>query len=346
MMYPKLKYFYFLSLAVAGMTISSCNSETPDPDDSIIGNVVNFDVYDITRAGETPAIDRFAVFGDRKFRDSDINPNTILFDGTVVEYKAGKWTYQGIQYWYPKHEHSFVAIHPVSILDNGLTRVYDSSKLSLTYGIPTSDGKTIADPADVTDILIATHRRVYDEEDVNTTTTFRFDHIMSKVNLYAALDDNIMSENEYIEFRSIEFSGIKTKCTFNIEPAPRQSNTQTDDRLIEVNGHEADGKLAINFERPVRVSNNHNYVSLFSTDRAVLMLPQAFADNSDAKITLTYTINSNPEVKQGTILLRNLKWEWGKNCSYQFIITRTGIKVESTTISDWDVTTVGNIDAH
>lgn len=346
MMYPKLKYIYFLSLAVAGMTLTSCNTETPDPDESIIGKVVDFDIYDVTRAAETPAIDRFAVFGDRKFRDTDINPNTILFDGTTVEYKAEKWTYQGIQYWYPKHEHSFVAIHPVSVLNNGLTPVYESSKLSLTYSIPTSDGNTIANATDVTDILIATHRRVFDEKDVNTTTTFKFDHIMSKVNLYAALDDNVMSENEYIEFRSIEFSGFKTRCRFNIVPAPILSNAQTDDRIIEIDGHEADGKLTINLERPVRVSNDHNYVSLFNTDASVLMLPQTFADDSDAKITLTYTINSNLEVKQGTIQLKNLKWEWGKNCSYQFIINRTGIQVESTTISDWDVTSVGNIDAH
>ncbi|MDE6338500.1 MAG: fimbrillin family protein [Muribaculaceae bacterium] len=343
-MYPKLKYLYFLPVFAACLA-SSCSSDTPDNVEVKKGSEMSFAVSNLTRASETTSFNKFVLFGDMKFPvDNNTDPSTI-FNKTEVEYKNNIWSYEGRQYWFPKHEHSFVAVAPASVLETENNLQYLNSQLSFTYIIPTTDGMP-SENSNVADILVATHRRLYNENDKNSTTTFHFSHIMSKINLAPQFDDNMMSDKDYLEFRKLELSGIKAKATFTILPASRQSNSQTDDRVIEITDHETARDLAIEFTDPVKVANDSKSVNLFKDNDAIIMLPQDFASDSDAKIVLSYTISSDPTIKQVSLPLVNKNWESGKSYTYRFTINRTGAHFDTTTITDWDTLNVGDFDAH
>ncbi|MDE5808489.1 MAG: fimbrillin family protein [Muribaculaceae bacterium] len=343
-MYAKLTYLLTF-LACATCLLSSCSSDTPDVPAAGKGSEVSFDVSDITRASVTTSFNQFAVYGDRKSSESPESDQTVIFNKTEVNYKDGGWSYEGVQYWIPKNEHSFVAISPVSALETSGNPQYSNSRLSFTYIIPTTENKVSAH-SDVADILAATHRRLHNDGDTNTTTTFRFAHVMSLINLAPALDDNVMNPDEYIQIHKMELSGFKTKADFSIVPAQRQSASPTDDRVIEITGQERDGTLTIDFATPVKVANDRKNVSLFDANNAIIMLPQNFSADSEAKIIIHYTANNDESMKQGTLPLKNQKWESGKSYTYRFTISRTGLRPDETTISNWDVLNVGNIDAH
>lgn len=327
----------------AGWLLSSCTSDVLDGENITRGSEVQFAVSELSRATITTSIDEFAVYGDKKSLVDNNTAPMVLFDKTKVERKNNSWRYDGIQYWYPKHEHSFVAIHPLSVLESGNNPQYVASKLSFTYAIPNK----VSDRNAIPDILAATHCRVYELDDPNNTTTFQFSHIMSLINLAPMLSDDSMGEDSYMEFHQVVLSGLKAQATFNITPAPRQTNLQTGDRVVEVTGQNGESELTINIDTPKRIYNNKKDVTLFDDDDAIIMLPQTFDAASKAQILLTYSINGNAEKKQVTIpLAESGSWESGKSYSYRFTISRTGVKVEATTITNWDVLNVGNINAH
>lgn len=344
-MYAKLTYILSLA-ACAACLLSSCSSDSPDVPGGGKSSEVSFDVSDLTRASVTTSFTQFAVYGDLKPSESiDVDQKTI-FNKTEVNYKDGIWGYEGVQYWIPEHEHSFVAVSPVSALETAGIPQYSNSRLSFTYIIPTAADNRVASHGDVKDIIVATHRRLHHDGDINTTATFRFGHIMALVNLAPSLNDNVMSTEEYIRIHKIELSGFKTKATFSILPASRQSASPTDDRVIDITAQEREGTLAIEFNEPVKVSNDRENVSLLDANDAIIMLPQAFASDSDAKIIISYTVNDDDSMKQGTLPLMSQKWDSGKSYTYRFTISRTGLHAEETTITDWEVLNVGNIDAH
>lgn len=327
----------------AGWLLPSCTSDVLDGENITRGSEVQFAVSELSRATITTSIDEFAVYGDKKSLVDNNTAPMVLFDKTKVERKNNSWRYDGIQYWYPKHEHSFVAIHPLSVLESGNNPQYVASKLSFTYAIPNK----VSDRNAIPDILAATHCRVYELDDPNNTTTFQFSHIMSLINLAPMLSDDSMGEDSYMEFHQVVLSGLKAQATFNITPAPRQTNLQTGDRVVEVTGQNGESELTINIDTPKRIYNNKKDVTLFDDDDAIIMLPQTFDAASKAQILLTYSINGNAEKKQVTIpLAESGSWESGKSYSYRFTISRTGVKVEATTITNWDVLNVGNINAH
>lgn len=344
-MYAKLTYILICIACLA----SACNSDTPDDVVLAKGAELSFDVSNLSRASVTTSFNQFAVYGDINHPADDVRPPVVLFDKTEVNYKDGGWSYEGTQYWVPKYEHSFVAISPLSVLETGNPQ-YLNSKLSFTYTIPTTDG-TLSKNSDVSDIIAATHRRLYEMDDDEFVTTarskvtFKFSHILSLINFAPSLDDNIMKNDEFILFRKMELSGFKTKADFSILPATRQSNSQTDDMVVNINGHEATGNLTLEFPEPVKVLNNRQSVSLLDSNDAVIMIPQAFDADSDANIILSYTINDDPEVKQLILPLNNQKWDSGKSYTYKFAISRNGAYFNTTTITDWDVVDAGNINA-
>lgn len=340
----KLTYLFFLSFAAC--LVSSCSSDAPENVEGSKGSEITFAVAELSRASVTTSFNKFALYGDMKFPVDATGVPSGVFNKTEVEYKDGSWYYDGIQYWYPRHEHSFIAISPVSALETSGTPQYLNSQLSFTYIIPTTSGNEVANYSDVADIMAATHRRLQDKDVTNTTVTFRFSHIMSLINISPALDDNLMAPDEYMKIHRLELSGFKTKAMFNILPASRQSNNQTDDRVIDIAGHDMAGKLTIDFTEPIKVTNDRKNVSLFDNDDAIIMLPQTFGADSDARIIVYYTINDESTEKQLLLSLKGKTWESGKSYNYRFILNRRGLISETTAITDWDEMNVGNIDAH
>lgn len=338
----KLTYLIFLTFAAS--LVSSCSPDTPDNVEVSDGSEMKFAVAELSRASVTTSFNQFALYGDMKFPVEDATTPTGLFLKTQVDFAGGEWTYDGPRYWFQGHEHTFVAISPVSALETSGTPQYLNSRLSFTYTIPTESGNIVARHKDVADIIVATHRRMHDPD--NSTVVFRFGHIMSLINVSPAFDDNIMAEEAYIEIHEMELSGFKTKANFSILPAPRQSENPTDDRVIDLSGHEADGRLTVNFPEPVEIANNSENVNLFDGLDAIIMLPQEFPTDSDAKITLSYTIYGDPTMRHLTLPLKGKTWETGKSYNYTFTLNRRGLVSESTTITEWDEMNVGNIDAH
>ncbi|MDE7414685.1 MAG: fimbrillin family protein [Muribaculaceae bacterium] len=343
----KLTYLQLLScMACVACTLSSCSADTPEQTETGKGYEMSFDVSGLSRGSVTTSFNEFAVYGDSKSMEDLNSDHKILFNKTVVKYKDGSWSYDGTQYWLPGNEHSFIAISPVSAVENANTLQYLNSQLSFTYNIPTVENNRVIKHDDIADIVVSTHRRLYNDGDTNARTTFNFGHVMSLINIAPAFDDNIMNKEEYISIVRLELSGFKTKASFNITPAPRQSNTQTDDRIIEVTGQEKDGTLTVEFDDPVKVANDRKNVNLFDNNDALIMLPQAFASDSDARIVLSYRINDEASLKQITLPLTRKQWDSGKSYTYKFTFNRIGMLSESTSITEWDVSDVGNIDAH
>lgn len=65
-------------------------------------------------AADNLKLSPFSVFADRKF--SAIEEPMIIMSKLPVTYNqtAALWEYEGAtQYWFPRHEHSFVAVYPV-----------------------------------------------------------------------------------------------------------------------------------------------------------------------------------------------------------------------------------------
>lgn len=352
----KLTYIYMLALVAS--VAYSCSSDVSRELGLGRKAEVVFDVSGASRASRasvTTSSDintlgsKFMVFGDllvpeKENGEPDNREPIVVLEKTVVEYKTDGWSYDEARYWFPNCEHSFVAVHPSSIFES-IEPAYSGSGVSFTYELPLGEGNTV-NKEDITDVISATHRRLYLEDDVENTVSFAFGHLLSLVNLSAAFDDNIMATTDYIEFHKLELSGFITQATFSIHPSSLQVNNQTDDREIDVTGHAGNGNLTFEFSEPVKVENNRAYVKLFADNDAILMLPQTFAADSDAKFILSYTVSNKPsEMKQVTLSLKDVAWTTGNAYSYKFTINRTGILMNNTEITNWDTLDIVNFDA-
>lgn len=329
----KIEYI-LLTLLACVLCLTSCSSD-PEPQASNLGEL-KFDLQNISRASITNndnfKLQSFRVFGDMKPVGSTSSSSIVVFNGDEVKYNssANSWEYSNIQYWFPKHEYSFVAVHPATVLSEAAAPQYAGSRLSFTYTLP-SDNKN------ATDILIATHRRECGEYEHKTTepVRFKFSHILSLLSIVLSLNDNLMGEDKFL-LHKLELAGFNNKATFNIAPASLQANSQTDDCVVEVTNQTDENKLTFEFDTPVIVTNNGEAVSFFNGDDALIMLPQTFAADSNAQLILTYTISGDTTERQATLPLRNMTWESGKSYVYKIklAIDKQELKME-TSITDW-----------
>lgn len=330
-----LKKILIYLVFIAAWLPVSCTSKADDDVNPGNGTEMVFDATCGTRSSITTDIDKFAVYGDMIPLNENIVSYSIIFNKTLVSYISGSWRYEGIQYWYPGHEYSFVALNPVHALDLDENRAYTGSGLSFSYRIPTSvSNKSLANNNGA-DILVATHRRSYGLNDTPTAVSLKFKHVMSLINLAPAYYDNTKEDDDYIKIHKVELSGIKGKSLFEIMPAARGSNRQTDEMIISVTGQE-DANISIELDIPLMLKNKSENISLFGNNDALIMLPQVFSANSEAQITLTYTINDDTSEKQVNIALNDLKWESGKSYFYKFTIERTGVELNTCEIKPWN----------
>lgn len=355
---PAKPAYLFLALTVALVMTGCASGEAPDVLPDAPAAEMRFEARGISRASVTTDLTAapFVVYGDKKYQSAS---STIkMMEHMPVTYSAseGKWLHEDTYHWYPSHEHTFVAIHPAgAVTTSDPSHLYSASQLTFSYTLPSSR-------ADMADILVATHRRFYEDErklvevddagngiykNETSPVSFNFRHVMSLINVAARFSDD-MAPGAYIQFLKLELSGFATKATFSVVPASRQSNSQTDDNVVEVSAQEgvAVAPLTIGFPSPARITSRGDYVNLFADNDAIIMLPQTFADDSDARFILSYTINDDPEVKQISLPLMGKTWESGKSYVYRFTLDRTGLHLDTTTITGWDVTDLGNTDLY
>ncbi|MDE5967497.1 MAG: fimbrillin family protein, partial [Muribaculaceae bacterium] len=251
-----------------------------------------------------------------------------------VEYNGGLWKYSGTRYWYPGHEHSFVAVHPAEAVKNSVGLSYADSKLSFVYSLPmAADGVTI-DKAAAFDLLAATHRRLYNDG-VTTAVTLRFSHLMSLLNLAPAFVDNLMGNDDYILIHRLELSGVNTSARFDILPAQRLSNPQTDDKVVDITPS-GESNSVIVLPTPVKINNHQGNVSLFADNDAIIIIPQSFAAGSDASIIFHFSINEETTMRQVALPLSNLNWDSGKSYLYKVTFERSGLVLDKCEINSWN----------
>ena len=338
---------------------SSCTSE-PDVPDYAAKEKMTFDVGLETRASVITSSNRtqqsFKIFGDLNTSKVYINGEYFeglrkIFDGAKVEYKSSAWNYGTAQYWLLGQEYSFVAIMPYAI-PGASDMTYSDSKVSFAYTLPSNLDNAV-------DLLAAADRRKYVLNSSGTSTskvTFTFNHLLSQINIWAALDEDLMYEDddeyrksdsdykdEFIEFHRVDIYGPKTSATFTIAPGTTLKDNQTSEsiRTQSLINNDAGSKL-IKTISAKKITNNKKFVSFFSDTDALLMLPQTFDDDSEAKMVLTYTVNGNTErERQITLPLKDITWEAGKLYTYKFTVSKayTGqIKKGSLEIDINDIT--------
>lgn len=327
-----------------GIVLVSCAST--EESDTIASCEVSFDVRSITRASLTTSSNitakPFAVYGDMIHQDLVANntKRSVVFNGAQVRHNGTNWEYAvgETQYWFPDHEHSFVALHPGTSFDGLDALKYENSKLSFTYTLPEN-------PDDATDILMATHRRQYTsrEKEPSGTVSFRFAHMTSLVNLAITMNDETHTKkpDEYIEITNIKILGFKNKTTYSIAPASVTSGSQTDDRTDElVNDESSVADYVIDLSNnPLKIYYNKTAVKLFG-DNGLIMLPQS----SPGYISMEITYK---DIYEGTILELSAKlspdWKMGKSYLYSSTITvdKVGVKWDTSKmaeISNWTTT--------
>lgn len=318
------KLIYIFILSIAACLVTSCTDDAPGIVDAGNDYELTFDVADRSRASVTGMLNfqgsEFAIYGDMKFKDN--NPQ-IIFNKTIVSYKNGQWGYDDTQYWYPKHEHSFIALHPVDITGLSDTR-YSDSRLTFTYTLP--DNFQSAQ-----DLLVATHRRMFEDGTQSSSATLRFWHILSRVNF------NVKDEGaaDNVKVTKIVLEGINKKGTFSIIPAPVSSGgKQTDDYTFSWTDISNKGNLTANIS--VEIPENE-VRPLFPDNNALLMIPQP--DNQDVIMHISYTLyDANAQPKELTLTAQSPIGGWmpAKEYTYTIAIREISKEIDITvSVKDW-----------
>lgn len=323
----KLIHIYILFTACL---VSSCTSDEPDIADGGKNSELSFAVSDISRTSVTTNLNflgsEFTVYGDMKFMDFD---PTIIFDKTTVTYRNNRWNYGNTQYWLPKHEYSFVAVHPSDAAAISGTK-YENNQLSFKYTLP--DNYKTTD-----DFIVATHRRMadYDPSVQDTPAAspviLNFWHIMSRINFRV----KNAGAADVVRMTKIELEGINKAGTFTIIPAPLSSGSkQTEDYNYSWTGISNKGTLpaAIQVDIP-----EDKEMPLFTDDNALLMIPQP--DNNEVILHITYTLidaGAQPEELTLTAQAPIGGWESGKIYTYSFDIEEITKEITLTvSVKNW-----------
>lgn len=329
-MNAKLTYSFFI--AFAACLLSSCSSAFPDNVEVGKRAELSFDVSNLTRASVTTSFDKFAVYGDMKFPVNDNTVPTVIFNKTEVEYKNGSWSYDGTQYWFPKHEHSFVAVSPLSVLETDNNPRYSDSQFSFTYSIPTTDGGSEVNKQELADIIAAAHRRIYDETvSPAATVKLKFFHIMSRINFLVKCD----GAADKITITEIEFEGINKTGTFTIIPASLLSDSgQTDDYNLYLTGFDK-GTLTAGID--VDVANDNEAHSIFPDDNALFMVPQP--ENKGIIMKITYKYDTGTATEEQTLTAQEAigGWESGKLYLYSLTVDTASKEISMTvSVKEWE----------
>lgn len=323
-MYSRLRHI--ILFVTVGWLLSSCVSDVPGGEDTVQGREVQFAVSDETRASVTTdkTIQKapFAVYGDMKFPEN--TPPLVVFNNTEVRYNGNRWTYGATQYWFPKHEHSFVALHPAG----AVTPSYSNSTLSFTYTLPDNFASTH-------DLMAATHRRKVPEENNPSYSAgpvrFGFFHILSRVNFQVKND----GAAEMVRVTEIKLEGVDKTGTFTIAPAPLSSgSSQTDDYTLSWDGISNKAPITTNIRVDIPKDEER---PLFPDNNALLVIPQP--QNKDVIMSITYTlIDAGADDEEQTLTAETPigGWEMGKVYTYAITVSETTNKIYVTvSVKDW-----------
>lgn len=336
LMYLKLQHI--ILFLISGCLISSCVSDSPEERGETQGAELQFAAGELTRAVTTNINtegSKFSLFGEKKFQGEIASHSSIvIFNNTLVTYSGDGWTYGEPEYWFPQHEYSFVAVHPVSVLSKSGADAsqYSNSSLSFSYTMPLSESDEVNIP-DLADIIVSTHRRMYKESISSSVAPVRlnFFHVMSRVNFQLANE----GAADMVRVNKIELEGVNKTGTFSITPASLLSGSvQTDDYDCSWTGLSNIGNVTANLD--AEVPKNEEY-SLFPDDKALFMIPQP--DNNGVIMKISYTLcNANNNDKEVTLTAETPigGWEPGKIYTYIVSVQKQSITFNfNVEVEDW-----------
>lgn len=235
-----------------------------------------------------------------------------------------------------------MAIHPFLTSLAEITDVEyfsNESKLTFKYTIAkNNDG--VHDYTTMKDILVATHRRIYNMDEAGPLK-LNLRHVLAQVVIAPALNEVLMYENEderdkypynkdeYIQFTRFEIYGLKTRATFSFTPEPIPAGQNKTDNLVgtyNVDDNSIEDAV-LTFSTPPIVTNNNENVPICHNNDAMLVLPQKIDES--ARLVLYYTVNGdNTEfapIRKLTFSLSDLpikEWEADKIYTYKFTIEK------------------------
>lgn len=316
--------------------------EKQEPKSQLQSSAMEFDVAGITRAASTTSQNiteyPFAVYGDMTFIEN--GSRIEIFNGSKVYYE-GNWKYTDTQYWFPNHNHSFIALYPYPDIANTVclsdTQYTSDSKLKFTYTYPLSDYKK------ATDVLVATHRRKYTEGNA-TPVGLIFAHILSNINIQVSYT-NPNADAVPLLMNSITFNNIPVEANYAITPAPLTGNSvMTPDYVSDPDSFRGwtitkHDNLTINFPesgKEVRyVAPGGQPHQLFSNNDTLLLLPNPKAPT---EMIVEYTTYDDNGAHANTEQL-SIPQGWQPGFSYTLSISFTNGKVEfSVTVTEWNPT--------
>ena len=317
---------------LAACAMASCVSDSSDPMPSASQHKVVFDISSLTRSTVTTADNvkgnSFLVYGDMKYipitDDSESASETIdvFLNATEVRYDntTSKWTYSDQKYWIPNAEHSFVAVHPYSAVNN-ITTKYLNNTLSFTYTLPDNFEST-------PDMVVATHRRMYQDKTNSPATSvkFKFFHILSRINIALKFDGS----SDAVTVTGIELEGIDRTGTFSITPAPISTGSdRTDDYDLLWSDLSNKGNLRINID-----ATNKEGASLFPENNALFVIPQP--ENKNVILKIYCKIEGNEKEQTLTAPVAIGGWTEGKTYTYSLTLNTAspGINM-SVSVENW-----------
>ena len=348
-----LKYsIYALTTACV---IGGCSSESPDGQTDGTQEV-EFTTGKETRSAVTTTSNltgkAFAVYGDMKpFAAAEESSSTLVFNKEQVAYTSGSWKYGRSIYWFPSHQHSFVALHPFEAIGTtaaGKTTVtnvrYEDGTLSFSYTHPD-------DYKNASDVLVATHRRDYVPElgKKADPVNFTFEHTMAVLDIVAKYTEPLVygNQNNRIEIQEVILDSINVSGNYSIRP---DDLTQGTDRTST---HDATGKwtdlksgsrsfkgsrysnindaIVNTYENP----NNIPYRRLYSNSDEFIVLPK---EKGDVKMTVKFDLYVNmTKAAEHTLstVFKDAEWTAGQKIRYELIFTAGEILQGGTKIEDY-----------
>lgn len=326
MTYNKIERIILPLVSCLLLCVTSCTS---DHDSETVFAELKFELKNVSRSSATNNTNfnskSFMVFGDMKFMDSPSSGSTVIFNGDEVKYNSSKnvWEYSNSQYWFPHHEHSFIAIHPADATGISNT-TYSDNTLSFSYTLPDSF-------VDTPDLLAATHRRMYEDKESSPATPvgLKFFHIMSRVNFLLKCN----GAADKITVTKIELEGINKTGTFTITPASLLPDSrQTDDYSSSWTGISNKGTLTANIDVDVYANDDETH-PLFPDDKALFVIPQP--DNKGVIMKITYRNDTESETLTAETKIGG--WEPGKVYSYSLIVNIISkeIYMGPVSVKDW-----------
>ena len=335
--------------ALTGLMVS-CSSEDSEPlcdgyDELVFVTAKQSRAAESTTANLTSK--PFALYGNVCLAndESDI---TELMNGRQATYSSGKWNYGTTIYWFPNHIHTFLALHPIEAVNNTRTVTdvkYDNSRLSFKYTHP-------ANYKNASDLLIATHRRRYDQVmgKIEDPVSFTFEHILSVLDIRVKYNEELAYNNwnNRIVITEIVLDTINVSGTYSVHP----DNLTEANARVGTDAHSESGWSNLtsgsrSFKGDAYTTHNTGHMNqygvqpgefkpVFQNADAITVLPKA---PGNVKLTMKFMLYVNGTYAADHTLstvLENVEWKAGQKITYNLQVSIGELLQGECTVEKWN----------